>query len=45
MCSKPFEEVILDYDYTFTTPYCGSGAIEIEKELVFIPFNLFMLLP
>lgn len=31
--SKPFEEVILDYDYTFTTPYCGSGAIEIEKEL------------
>ncbi|PNY17005.1 hypothetical protein L195_g013738 [Trifolium pratense] len=31
--SKPFEEVILDYDYTFTTPYCGSGAIEIDKEL------------
>ncbi|XP_004496911.1 TIP41-like protein [Cicer arietinum] len=31
--SKPFEEVILDYDYTFTTPYCGSGAIEIDKDL------------
>ncbi|GAU15029.1 hypothetical protein TSUD_48240 [Trifolium subterraneum] len=32
--SKPFEEVILDYDYTFTTPYCGSGAIEVDKELI-----------
>ncbi|XP_058769540.1 TIP41-like protein [Vicia villosa] len=31
--SKPFEEIILDYDYTFTTPYCGSGAIEIDKDL------------
>ncbi|KAJ4837464.1 TIP41-like protein [Turnera subulata] len=26
--SKPFEQVILDYDYTFTTPYCGSETIE-----------------
>ncbi|KAL5993874.1 hypothetical protein ACLOJK_038231 [Asimina triloba] len=26
--SKPFQQVILDYDYTFTTPYCGSEAIE-----------------
>ncbi|CAK8573881.1 unnamed protein product [Lathyrus sativus] len=31
--SKPFEEIILDYDYTFTTPYCGSGVIEIDKDL------------
>ncbi|XP_039116856.1 LOW QUALITY PROTEIN: TIP41-like protein [Dioscorea cayenensis subsp. rotundata] len=22
--SKPSQQVILDYDYTFTTPYCGS---------------------
>ncbi|ONK66645.1 uncharacterized protein A4U43_C06F10500 [Asparagus officinalis] len=26
--SKPFQQVILDYDYTFTTPYSGSEAIE-----------------
>lgn len=26
--SKPFEQVILDYDYTFTTPYCGSETTE-----------------
>lgn len=26
--SKPSQEVILDYDYTFTTPYCGSETIE-----------------
>ncbi|KAG8368443.1 hypothetical protein BUALT_Bualt15G0046000 [Buddleja alternifolia] len=25
---KPTDEVILDYDYTFTTPYCGSASIE-----------------
>ncbi|KAK7269896.1 hypothetical protein RIF29_22691 [Crotalaria pallida] len=30
---KPSEQVILDYDYTFTTPYCGSGTIEIDKDL------------
>ncbi|CAN8229468.1 unnamed protein product [Cochlearia groenlandica] len=27
--SKPSKQVILDYDYTFTTPYCGS---EVTKE-------------
>ncbi|XXG44452.1 hypothetical protein AAC387_Pa01g4253 [Persea americana] len=26
--SKPFQQVILDYDYTFTTPYCGSETID-----------------
>lgn len=26
--SKPFQQVVLDYDYTFTTPYCGSEAIQ-----------------
>lgn len=30
--SKPFQQVILDYDYTFTTPYCGSETIEIGTE-------------
>ncbi|KAK9286363.1 hypothetical protein L1049_014757 [Liquidambar formosana] len=30
--SKPFQQVILDYDYTFTTPYCGSETIEIDAE-------------
>ncbi|CBI22506.3 hypothetical protein VitviT2T_003601 [Vitis vinifera] len=30
--SKPFQQVILDYDYTFTTPYCGSQTLEIEQE-------------
>ncbi|KAK3035759.1 hypothetical protein RJ639_033461 [Escallonia herrerae] len=30
--SKPFQQVILDYDYTFTTPYCGSGTVEINSE-------------
>jgi len=30
--SKPSREVILDYDYTFTTPYCGSETIEIDTE-------------
>ncbi|CAI9781852.1 unnamed protein product [Fraxinus pennsylvanica] len=30
--SKPDRQVILDYDYTFTTPYCGSESIEtIDK--------------
>ncbi|KAF8404939.1 hypothetical protein HHK36_009834 [Tetracentron sinense] len=32
--SKPFQQVILDYDYTFTTPYCGSEAVEINTEKV-----------
>lgn len=31
--SKPFQEVILDYDYTFTTPYCGSEPIKINAEV------------
>ncbi|CAL0300355.1 unnamed protein product [Lupinus luteus] len=31
--TKPSKQVILDYDYTFTTPYCGSGTIEFDKEL------------
>ncbi|KAK3012339.1 hypothetical protein RJ639_011640 [Escallonia herrerae] len=30
--SKPFQQVILDYDYTFTTPYSGSGTVEINSE-------------
>ncbi|XP_010028391.2 TIP41-like protein [Eucalyptus grandis] len=30
--SKPFQEVILDYDYTFTTPYCGSEPNKINAE-------------
>ncbi|KAI5661159.1 hypothetical protein M9H77_20482 [Catharanthus roseus] len=30
--SKPSEQVILDYDYTFTTPYCGSGNVEMNSE-------------
>ncbi|KAK4476995.1 hypothetical protein RD792_016196 [Penstemon davidsonii] len=31
-CSKATDEVILDYDYTFTTPYCGSAGIETNPE-------------
>ncbi|XP_059647854.1 TIP41-like protein [Cornus florida] len=30
--SKPFQQVILDYDYTFTTPYCGSETVEINTQ-------------
>ncbi|XP_029117099.1 TIP41-like protein isoform X2 [Elaeis guineensis] len=30
--SKPFQQVTLDYDYTFTTPYCGSETIEPNTE-------------
>ncbi|KAK4749942.1 hypothetical protein SAY87_027391 [Trapa incisa] len=30
--SKPSQQVILDYDYTFTSPYSGSGAVEIQAE-------------
>ncbi|KAK4437941.1 TIP41-like protein [Sesamum alatum] len=26
--SKPTDQVILDYDYTFTTPYSGSAVVE-----------------
>ncbi|KAI3692571.1 hypothetical protein L6452_32388 [Arctium lappa] len=25
---KPFQQVIVDYDYTFTTPYSGSEIVE-----------------
>uniref|UniRef100_A0A0C9RYV1 TSA: Wollemia nobilis Ref_Wollemi_Transcript_2233_1410 transcribed RNA sequence n=1 Tax=Wollemia nobilis TaxID=56998 RepID=A0A0C9RYV1_9CONI len=36
--SKPSQQVILDYDYTFTTPYCGSEVLgpsgnQVEMEL------------
>ncbi|XP_021277109.1 TIP41-like protein isoform X2 [Herrania umbratica] len=30
--SKPFQQVILDYDYTFTTPYCGSEMVELDAD-------------
>ncbi|XP_075478172.1 TIP41-like protein [Primulina tabacum] len=30
--NKPTDQVILDYDYTFTTPYRGSTAIEMNLE-------------
>ncbi|XP_019255475.1 PREDICTED: TIP41-like protein [Nicotiana attenuata] len=30
--SKPLQEVVLDYDYTFTTPYCGSETVERNVE-------------
>ncbi|XP_068656599.1 TIP41-like protein [Aristolochia californica] len=30
--SKPSQQVILDYDYTFTTPYCGGEAIDRDPE-------------
>ncbi|KAK9112635.1 hypothetical protein Scep_020154 [Stephania cephalantha] len=30
--SKPFQQVVLDYDYTFTTPYCGSETFEVENK-------------
>lgn len=30
--SKPIQQIILDYDYTFTTPYCGSETIELNHE-------------
>ncbi|KAM7459255.1 hypothetical protein LguiA_036763 [Lonicera macranthoides] len=30
--SKPFQQVILDYDYTFTTPYSGSETVETNPE-------------
>ncbi|KAF3533928.1 hypothetical protein DY000_02036601 [Brassica cretica] len=32
--SKPSQQVILDYDYTFTTPYSGSGVVEKDQETV-----------
>ncbi|XP_057964097.1 TIP41-like protein [Malania oleifera] len=30
--SKPYQQVILGYDYTFTTPYCGSEMVERNTE-------------
>lgn len=36
--SKPFQEVILDYDYTFTTPYCGSEMVETNNEQVAVDY-------
>lgn len=30
--SKPSQQVILDYDYTFTTPYSGSGNVDRNSE-------------
>ncbi|XP_066364234.1 TIP41-like protein [Miscanthus floridulus] len=30
-CSKPSDQVMLDYDYTFTTPYCGSDAVVVDS--------------
>jgi hypothetical protein len=33
-CSKPSDQVILDYDYTFTTPYCGSDDLVLKPEIV-----------
>ncbi|XP_021625001.2 TIP41-like protein [Manihot esculenta] len=30
--SKLSQQVILDYDYTFTTPYCGSETIEVDSK-------------
>ncbi|CAI0472106.1 unnamed protein product [Linum tenue] len=32
--SKPFQQVILDYDYTFTTPYVGSEMMEVSIQVV-----------
>ncbi|KAK4739947.1 hypothetical protein R3W88_003644 [Solanum pinnatisectum] len=32
--SKPLQQVVLDYDYTFTTPYNGSETVERNAEYV-----------
>ncbi|KAF3648754.1 putative TIP41-like protein-like isoform X2, partial [Capsicum annuum] len=32
--SKPLQQVVLDYDYTFTTPYSGSETVESNAEFV-----------
>ncbi|KAL4181151.1 hypothetical protein AMTRI_Chr12g235790 [Amborella trichopoda] len=42
--SKPVQQVILDYDYTFTTPYCGSEVIEPRGETRVMPNCWFLLL-
>ncbi|KAD2393135.1 hypothetical protein R6Q59_007487 [Mikania micrantha] len=33
--SKPFEQIVLDYDYTFTTPYSGSETVETSSGINF----------
>ncbi|EXB76646.1 hypothetical protein L484_011491 [Morus notabilis] len=44
--SKPAQQVILDYDYTFTTPYRGSETIEMNatkneiKDVAEVAYNL-----
>ncbi|BFG41969.1 hypothetical protein CerSpe_282430 [Prunus speciosa] len=30
--SKPSQQIILDYDYTFTTPYCGSETVKFDAD-------------
>lgn len=30
--NKPSQQMVLDYDYTFTTPYCGSEMIETNSQ-------------
>jgi len=52
--SKPSDQVILDYDYTFTTPYCGSDAVVLNSgtvwtfnlilKFIFVPFPFTVLL-
>ncbi|KAE8783940.1 TIP41-like protein [Hordeum vulgare] len=32
--SNPADQVILDYDYTFTTPYCGSDAVVLNQDAI-----------
>ncbi|OIS97316.1 PREDICTED: TIP41-like protein [Nicotiana attenuata] len=32
--SKPLQQVVLDYDYTFTTPYSGSATFDTNAERV-----------
>ncbi|XP_047314759.1 TIP41-like protein isoform X2 [Impatiens glandulifera] len=32
--SNPSQQVILDYDYTFTTPYCGSETVDVGQEKI-----------
>ncbi|XP_002962435.2 TIP41-like protein [Selaginella moellendorffii] len=32
MRCNPNEQLIMDYDYTFTTPYCGSERLVLEQE-------------
>ncbi|KAL5197034.1 hypothetical protein ABZP36_000546 [Zizania latifolia] len=36
--SKPSDQVILDYDYTFTTPYCGSDVVMLNPDTLSLHF-------